>query len=152
SKAFVFGKWLQLAQFAQIGDPALTDRVANCASERGIRQEQPAPRCDAVGLVVKALGKHLGQVFNGGRAKQFGVDCGGAVGTVRSDDRQVGHAHVFFWSFLDQADSSDASLVAGETGPNVVEQTAIDFKNDLEVTRYQPLKPLDWPFLERFRQ
>src|SRR5262249_2551685 len=113
SRKAVLGKWLQLAQFAQIDDPALTDRVANCASECGIGQEQPAPRCDAVGLILKALGKHLGQVFNRGRAKQFGVNCRDAVGTVRSDDGQVVHSQVFVRAFLDQADSPNASFVAG---------------------------------------
>src|SRR5260370_22446374 len=59
TKAFVLGKRLQLAKLAEIGDPALTDRVADRASERRICQQQPAARCDAVGLIVKALGKHL---------------------------------------------------------------------------------------------
>ena len=40
----------------------------------------------------------------------------------------------------------------GKRVANFVEQPAIDFKNDLEVARYQHLKPLDRPFLECFRQ
>ena len=40
----------------------------------------------------------------------------------------------------------------GKRVANVVEQAAIDLKDDLEVTRYQHLKPLDRPFLESFGQ
>ena len=77
---------------AEIGDPAVADRVGDRAGERRVGQQQPAPRRDAVGLVVEALGEHLGQVLDRRRAQQLGVDRGHAVGAVRADDRQVGHA------------------------------------------------------------
>ena len=71
--------------------------------ERRVRQQQPAPRRDAVGLVVEALGKHLGQVLDRRRAQQLGVNRGHAVGAVRADDGQVGHADLALGPFLDQA-------------------------------------------------
>ena len=54
----------------------------NCAGQRRIGQQQPAPRRDAVGLVVEALGKHLGQIFNRRRAQQLRVNRSHAVGAV----------------------------------------------------------------------
>ena len=85
--------------------------------ERRVGQQQPAPRRDAVGLVVEALGEHLGQVLDRHRAQQLGVDCGHAVGAVRADDGQVGHADLALAALLDQAHARDAALVAGEAGP-----------------------------------
>ena len=82
--------------------------------ERRVRQQQPAPRRDAVGLVVESLGEHLGQVLDRRRAQQLGVDGGDAVGAVRADDGQVGHADLAFAALLDQAHALDAALVAGE--------------------------------------
>src|SRR5208337_31836 len=95
AKAFVICKRLQLAQLAQVGDPSFIDRVADCPSECGIGQKQPAPWRDA-------------------------------VGSVRSDDSQVGHTHVFVRALSDKAHTRQASFVAWEPGANVVEQPAID--------------------------
>ena len=92
AKALVVGQRLELAQLAEVGDPAVADGLGDRAGERRVRQQQPAPRRDAVGLVVEALGKHLGQVLDRRRAQQLGVDRGHAVGAVRADDGQVGHA------------------------------------------------------------
>ncbi len=122
------------------------------SGQRRIGQQQPAPRRDAVGLVAEALGKHLGQILDRRRAQQLGMDRRHAVGAVRADDRQVGHAHVLVRAFLDQADALDAAFVAREAGANVVEQPAIDFKNDLEVPRHHHLEPFHRPLLQRFGQ
>ena len=92
AKALVVGQRLELAQLAEVGDPAVADGLGDRAGERRVRQQQPAARRDAVGLVVEALGKHLGQVLDGRRAQQLGVNRGHAVGAVRADDGQVGHA------------------------------------------------------------
>ena len=47
---------------------------------------------------------------------------------------------------------SISSLVAGEAGPNLIEQTPVNLKDDLQVTRQHHFKPRDRPFLERFGQ
>ena len=92
AKAVVVGQRLELAQLAEVGDPAVADRLGDRAGERRVRQQQPASRRDAIGLVVEPLGKHLGQILDRHRAQQLGVNCGHAVGAVRADDGQVGHA------------------------------------------------------------
>ena len=143
---------LSLASSAEVGDPAVADGLGDDAGERRVRQQQPAPRRDAVGLVAEALGEHLGQVLHRGRAQQRGVDRGHAVRAVRADDGEVGHADVLGRAFLDQAHARDAALVAGEAAPDVVEQAAVDLEDDLEVARQQHLEPRERPFLERLGQ
>ena len=80
------------------------------------------------------------------------VDRGDAVGAVRADDRQVGHADVLGRPFLDQADRATRPSSPGIAGPDVVEQPAIDFVDDLQVARQQQLEPVDRPFLQRLGQ
>ena len=122
------------------------------SGERRVGQQQPAPRRDAVGLVVEALGKHLGEVLDRRRAQQLGVNRGHAVGAVRADDGQVGHADLALGAFLDQAHARDAALVAGEAVANLVEKAAVDLVDDLQVARQQHLEPGERPFLQRLGQ
>ena len=42
-----------LLQLPEIGHPAVADGLGDRAGERRVRQQQPAPRRDAVGLVVE---------------------------------------------------------------------------------------------------
>ena len=51
----IVGEQLQLAQAIEVGDPAVADALGDQRRERGVGVQQPAPRRDAVGLVVEAL-------------------------------------------------------------------------------------------------
>ena len=55
-------------------------------------------------------------------------------------------------ALLDQAHARDAALVAGEAGPDVIEQAAVDLVDDLEVARQQHLEPRERPLLQRLGQ
>src|SRR5258705_4017868 len=68
AKHFVFGEWLQLAQVTEVRDPAVTYGVADRPSQRGVCKQQPTSGRDPIGLIVEALGKHLGQIFDRRRA------------------------------------------------------------------------------------
>ena len=83
-------------------------------------------------LLLKRSGKHLGEIGDSRRAQQLRMDRGDAVGAVRADDRQVGHAHLVARALLDQAHARDAGLVAGIAVPDVVEEAAVDLVDDLE--------------------
>ena len=78
----------------------------------GFAQQQPAPRRHAVGLVVEPLGKHLGKVLDRRGAQQLRVNRRHAVGAVRADDRQIGHANPPLRPLFDQAHAGRAALVA----------------------------------------
>ena len=112
----VVGQRLQFRELDEVGDPAVADRLGDDAGQRRVRQQQPAPRRDAVGLVVEALGEQLGEVLDRHRAQQIRMDRGDAVGAVRADDRQIGHADLPLAAFLDQAHPLDPALVVRETG------------------------------------
>ena len=120
--------------------------------EGRVRQQQPAPRRDPVGLVAEALGEHLGQVLHRGRAQQRGVDRRHAVRAVRAHDGEVGHADVLDRPLLDQARAHHPALIPGKAAPDVIEQPAVDLEDDLQVARQQHLEPREGPLLERLGQ
>src|SRR5262249_10848935 len=85
-------------------------------------------------------------------AEQAGMNRRNAIGAVRTDDGQIGHANFALGAFLDQADAGYAGLVARETSPDVVQQPPVDLVDNLQVTRQEHLEPDDRPFLERLGQ
>ena len=114
----------------EIGDPAVADGLGDELGQVGIGQQQPAPRRDAVGLVVEALRIHLGEILDGARAQQPRVDRGHAVGAVRADDGQIRHAHLPASPSLDKAHAFQADLIARKALPDLVEKTTIDFVDE----------------------
>jgi len=80
------------------------------------------------------------------------MDRGHAIGAVRADDGEVGHADLSLGTFLDEADALNASFVARKAGPDGVQQAPIDLEDDLQVARHHALEPGERQFLQRFRQ
>src|SRR4029434_9253895 len=146
------GQRRELAQLAEVSHPAVADGRGDRASERRIRHPQPAARRDTVGLVVETLGEHLGQVLDGRGAQQLRVNGRYAVGTVRADNGQVGHADLALRTLLDEAYAFDTAGIAGEMLPYRCKQATVDLQDNLEVTRQQPLEPHQRPFLQVFGQ
>jgi ABC-type microcin C transport system duplicated ATPase subunit YejF len=69
---------------------------------------------------------------------------GDAVGAVRANNGQVGHADVLGRAFLNQAHVCHAILVTGEAAPDRVKQPAVDLENDLQLARQQLELVLRW--------
>ena len=78
--------------------------------ERRIGQQQPTPWCDAIGLVVETFREQFGQVLDRGCSQQARVNRRHAVGAVRADDGQIGHADFPNGPFFDEADVCHAAL------------------------------------------
>jgi len=53
---------------------------------------------------------------------------------------------------FDEACADHAAVVAGEAAPDRIEQSAVDFEDDLEVARQQRLEPRERPPFERLGQ
>src|SRR4029077_1908226 len=137
---------------AEIADPCISDGIGDRAGECRVAKQQPAPGCDSIGLVIETFGEHLSQVFDGYRAKQFGVNGGNSVGAVRTDNGQVCHSNLALSTLLDYARAHCASFIPRETTPNLVDQAPVNLKDDFQMTREHVLKPRERPFLESFGQ
>ena len=141
---------LSLASSPRSRDPTLANRLGDGSGERGVRQEKPAPRRDTVGLVAKALGKHLRKIPDRPCAQELRVDRRHAIGAVRADDREVGHAHLSLCALFHKAHALDTPFVPGKAGSHGIEEASVDLEDDLEVARQELLEPCDRPFLEGF--
>src|SRR6266404_3540101 len=80
------------------------------------------------------------------------MNLGYAIGAVRSDNRQVRHSDEPGRDLLDEADAGDSLFFVRKADTNGVEQAAVDFENDFQMSRQQHLEPFDWPFLQGFGQ
>ena len=136
----------------EIRHPAIADGVGDGFGQCRVCQQQPTPWCHAIGLVVEALGEHLGQVFDRRRLQQPGVNRGDAVCAVRADDRQSGHTNLALSGFLDHARAANSLLVARKARANCVEKAAIDLVDDIQMARQQRLEPGERPFFQRLGQ
>ena len=75
--------------------------------------EEPAPRCNAIGLVVKLGGPKFGEVPQHFRFKQFGVELGHTIHRRGSHDGQMGHPDVFRSVLLNDAHAAQAVPSSG---------------------------------------
>ena len=80
------------------------------------------------------------------------MNGGHAIGAVRADDRQIGHADFARGFFFHETDAFNAAFVPRKTHANVIEQPAVDLVNDLQLPRKKDLEPCRRPFLQGFRQ
>ena len=103
-------------------------------------------------LLLNRSGEQRGEVGHDGSLEQLRVNRRHAVGAVRADDGEVRHADLLRLALLDEAYARDPSVVAGETGANVVKEAAIDFVDDLELSRQHHLEPWQRPLLQRLGQ
>src|SRR5713101_4468294 len=94
-KRSVLGQGEEVTELGQVRNPAVTNGLRDQPGEVGVRQQEPAAWRDAVGFIVEALGKQVGEILYNSGAQQPGVDLGYAIGAVAPDNRQVGHADLF---------------------------------------------------------
>ena len=74
-----------------------------------------------------------------------------AVGTMRSDNGEVGHANFTCRALLDETHAGKTAFVAGEERACLVKMPAIDLVDNLQMTRQQVREPLKRPLLQCFR-
>ena len=68
-KGGIIGQWHEMMELGQVRDPAVADGLNEQAGKVGVRQQEPAARRDAVGLVVEPLRKHVGEILHYGGAQ-----------------------------------------------------------------------------------
>src|SRR5262249_2608529 len=72
-----------------------------------------------------------------------------AVGAVTPNHGEMSHAHLSRWLLLDETHAPDTIAVSWIAALDVVEETAIDLIDDLQMPRDQHLEQLNRPLLER---
>ena len=140
-KRRVVGQRLQLAQLGEVGDPAVADRLGDTPASAGLASSSQRRGVTPLVLLLKRSGNISARSLTVVVRSRLGMDRGDAVGAVRADDREIGHADLALGAFLDQAHARDAALIARKAAPHLVEKAAVDLVDDLQVARQQHLEP-----------
>ena len=85
-----------------------------------------------------------------GFLQQLAVQGGHSIHSVRADGGQVRHPNILRAVFVNQRDTGEEIIVPGTFCPNFVEEAAIDFVDDLEMSGQQLGKERQGPLLESF--
>ena len=117
-----------------------------------IAQDHPASRRHAVGDVVESLRIEVVEVAEDAVFEQLGVQRGDAVDRVAADARQVRHADGLLAPLVDQRHPRHPLVVVRIANPDLVEEPAIDFEDDLEMPRQKRAEQRQRPLFERFGQ
>ena len=128
-------------ELRQVGDPAVADRIGDRARRaRGFASSSQRRGVTPLVLLLNRSGNISAKSRHRARAQQLGVDRGDAVGAVRADDRQVGHADLALRAL--PRSGSCAARVRRRRGsaPHVVEEAAVDLVDDLQLPRQQQLE------------
>jgi hypothetical protein len=142
----------QLRQRGQVGwHPARAEPPRDQAGEARVRVQKPAPRRDAVGLVVEALGPELVKISQEILHDEIAVQLGHAVDAVRADGREVRHADLPHGPFFDDRHACHALDLTRPAALHLVQEALVDLVDDLNVARQHALEDADGPALERFR-
>ena len=131
----VVGVGLQPAQPAQVGQPAVADRLVEQPAQARVGQRQEPSRRHTVGDVAEPLRPHLVKVFEHTGFQQIRVQRGDTVDGVAADGGQVRHPHALAAVLTDQRHPADPLLVAGELRAHLVEEALVDLVDQLQVAR-----------------
>ncbi len=142
----------QPRQLVEVRDPRAAQSLGDHLGQARVGEQQPAPRRDAVGLVVEALGEEAGEVGQQVRLDQLRVQLGHAVDAVRAHHGQVRHAHLPLGPLLDDRGPALQLRVPGRGDVHVVHEAVVDLEDDLHVPRQQALEERDRPALQRLGQ
>ena len=75
-----------------------------------------------------------------------------AIDGMATDACEMCHAHVARSAFINKGKPRDPGLVAWKGRAHFIEETAIDLKNDFEMSREQCAEKIDRPLLQRLRE
>ena len=139
----------ELLEFVELDDPLVADGFGDELREGGVRLEQPAARRDAVRDVHELLRPELVEILEERFLENLRVELGDAVDGGAGHKAHVGHADVALAVLVDERHSLQALDVAGIHRGNLLEETPVDFVDDLQVAREDALHHRDGPLFER---
>ena len=127
----IFHQCFQLAEIVQLFDPAITNSACHQARQpRIVRYHEPA-RSNAVRDVKKFLGPELKEVMEGGFFQKLRMEFGDSIHFMAANRRKISHANISFAAFVNQRHPRQARWVVTKFRLYLIQETTIDFVNDL---------------------
>ena len=142
----------QLPQLIEITHPAFADGFVQQARELGIGQGHPASWRDAIGDIGELFGPEAGEFREQILLHQSAVQRRHAVDVVGRHRGQVRHAHRLGALVVDDRQFAQNLIVAGILEPHLLQETAVDFVDQLQVPRQQRAEQVQAPLLQGLRQ
>ncbi len=87
-----------------------------------------------------------------GLGQQLRVQLGHPIDGVTAHRRQMGHAHIARTALIDNRQPCQTLRLMGKPHAYLIEKTAVDLVNDLQMARQHRLKQRHRPLLQRLRQ
>src|SRR5215471_15089934 len=133
----------------QVGNPAVTDDLAEKIGQQGVGLQQPASLRHAVGLVRKAFGPELIEVRHERGFEQLRVQGRYAVYRMAPHHGQMRHAYVLLWALFDQGHAPHAIEVSRPCRNHLFQKTRIDVIDNGQMAWQDIFQQRDWPFFQR---
>ena len=129
-------------------DPAFPYFFRNQFGQPGIAPGHPPPQRHPVGDVEKFLRIELVKIPQDRLLEQFGVQFSHTVHRPTAYEGQVGHADIFWPGFIDQGEAGRPLFIQRIFQPDLIQEAAVDFKNDLQVAGEQFPEKRQGPFFQ----
>ncbi|KAF5040732.1 hypothetical protein DSECCO2_530350 [anaerobic digester metagenome] len=146
----VFGQGDEFLEPVEVLDPGVADGLGDERGQARVGLVQPAARGDPVGFVVELARPQGGVIREEHFLDQFGVQPRDAVDGMGADHGEVGHAHLFAVSFIDQRQAAQGGVAGVACRADVVEETPVDFVDELKVARQDLAQQFHGPHFQGF--
>ena len=152
AEARIGGEAPGLRKPLRIVEHRLADALVQKGGKLRVGAQQPAPRRDAVGLVVDAARVERVEIAEYALLHQRGVECGHAVDRVRARIGELAHAHAPPIVLVDERDGGKEFGRAVRPLLRIGDEARVDLVDDLHVARQHVLEQVDGPAFQRLRQ
>ena len=141
---------LELFELIEVVEPVLADHLIQQATQLRVAEAHPAPWCDAVGDVGEFLRPQLSKFRHQVALHQIAVELGHAVDVVGAHGGEVRHAHGLLALFINDRELAQDGVIAGVLQPHLLQEAAIDLKDQFQMARQQAGEQGQTPFLQGF--
>ena len=124
---------------------AVADGLVQQLAQTGVRSQQPAAVCNAVGHVLEGVGLEQVVIVENAFLDDLAVQLGNAVDAVGGVGTDIGHAHLIV---TDEGHIVDLALIAGEGCFQLLAGAAVHLDHDLVDAGQGHLEDVHIPLLQ----
>src|SRR3989304_1003652 len=131
-----------------VTNPSFADRAGNQLREPWVAEKQPSPRRDSIRDVEKFFREEFGKIVEDIAFEQFRVKCCDSVDRMTAYAGKIRHSNGFHACFVDQRKPGNPSIISPTLLPHILQESPVDFENDLQMSRQKARKQGKRPFLK----
>ena len=143
---------LELFELIEVVQPVLADHLIEQAAQLWVAEANPAPWGNAIGDIGEFLRPELSKLRHQAALHQIAVELGHAIDVVGAHGGEMSHAHGFLALFINDRELAQDGVIAGMFQPYLLQEAAVDLKDQLQMARQQAGEQGQAPFLQGFRQ